>query len=224
MPVPTRKSVLLAKFNVTPIIHSRLLPPVTGKCHCSRSLKDKFYEFYYEEKANPSNNGTFLAGPDCGEQIRARLRLAHIPFVDPLTGLPTTPPTRPPSAPSSTAVSATVARDPLNSEVLQAIYLIRVLTGRSPTGGLLKTLQFVQANPTRAPAEWSVATLNAYVQSMLSTGGITLSAAIAALPNGKTFSFPLAAVALSKEKARNAALPAGDPHIKQPGYYTDWLN
>lgn len=223
MPVPKNKSTLIARFNVSPIIHSRLLPPVTGTCHCGRPLTDEFYEFHYVEKADASNSGTFLAGPDCGDKIMGRLQHAPIPFVDPVTGLPTTPPTRTP--PTSTTPAPTAApRDTLNKEVLQAIYLIRVLTGRSPTGGLLKTLQFVQANPTRAPADWRVASLNAYVRSMLTATASTLSAAIAARPSGKKFNFPLAAAALSREQARNAALPPSDPHIKPVGHYTDWLN
>ena len=151
-----KKIELINDYIIEPLSYIKLLPG-QEKQGCCGLLRDRYYVFEYQNKANPQDKGNFFVGYDCGEQFLDLLNIdkSEYKLFNPLANG-----NHGGGGEGVGGAANTQHRNPLNQEVYDAINLICVAWNRPPKYSIKNILDFVRNQNNPRTKDWAVEKVN----------------------------------------------------------------
>lgn len=156
-----KKKEIIEKYNIQPIIHTRILNGQTFNGCCKDEIKDSYYQFILEEK-NSKDRYYIVVGKHCADRFIDIGNLENPPLFNPLQNI---------GGDSKSGTKNTKGNGkegnqsnvmtPLNKELYQAIHLLLIYWGgKPPYGKLEEILQYLRKNPTLDTQSWAIQKFN----------------------------------------------------------------
>jgi hypothetical protein len=140
----TNKSILISRYDITPVFHNKLLSKQYRRCCCGNLLEDSYYCFHFKNKTIQDKGGELIIGISCANKLIGMIGVDKLPPFNPFTCNDTNNYLFLKNGNNSVNLKL----DPLNKENYNAIHLLCMAWDvKSPYGLFYKMLNYIRSYP-----------------------------------------------------------------------------
>jgi hypothetical protein len=156
-----KKQKIIEKYNIKPIIHTKILNGQALNGCCRDEIKDSYYQFVLEEE-NSKDRYYIVVGKHCADRFIDLGNLEKLSLFNPFQNIGGDNKSgKKDTKGNSEDGNQSNAMTPLNKELYQAINLLLIYWGgKPPYGKLEEILQYLRKNPTLNTQSWAIEKFN----------------------------------------------------------------